>query len=192
MKDREKDCNCCKGWARYVCSLLCALVALAQQRQQRVESSDIAYRGEGFQRMPGCDMRAHYDQLQAMGDALGYAAQKVQSGFIEQRAQHQRNAGAHLQGDENASAQRAVHRARAAEMWSNYWYGVFQGVRGFLRALEGNTSELHQIEQDMLKRIDWDAQRPHFVVPGFEDVRLEDQHLPGDEPVGEASNAPVG
>jgi hypothetical protein len=61
-----------------------------------------------------------------------------------------------------------------------YWYGVFQGYRGLLRALEGNVGELEESEREMLERIDWTAAVPHFVVPGFEHVKLEDQHLPGE------------
>lgn len=116
----------------------------------------IAYRGEGHAIQPGCTLKAHYAQVQAVCDALGFAAQQLQAHGVEV----------------------------GNDSMINYWYGVFQGYRGLLRALEGNTGELEQVEQDMLARIDWDAEVPHFVVPGFEHVSLQDQHLPGEGQAG--------
>lgn len=165
------------------CSIMCALVTLAQREHARrtSESSDIAYRGEGYVRMPGCDMRAHYAQLQAMCDALGYAAQKLQSESAERTERAYRQAGMRLARLQQRDAYAAADEAISHRLKANYWYGVFQGLRGLLRALEGNTGELHEYEKEMLLRINWDADPPHFTVPGFEHVKLEDQYVPGAE-----------
>lgn len=139
----------------------------------------VAYRGEGHVIQPGCTMQAHYAQIQAMCDAMGFAAQRQQAGFIEKYTNIMAAAadGTWAKLGFTDSKQCLVAAVRADQL-SHYWYGVFQGYRGLLRALEGNVGELHAVEREMLDRIDWDT--PHFVVPGFEHVKLEDQHLPGE------------
>lgn len=216
MRDRDKECSCCRGWARFpfncntcgklvhrtdenwvrfdimhqdrvgqgtvqTCSVMCALVTLATALQGSTESRIGAYRGEGYTLMPGCHMRAHYDQIQALGDALGFAAQEQQADEIHKSEIHERRAGHLLSQFDQRDAYQAAHAAQEALKRADYAYGMFQGYRTLLRALEGNTGELTPREQELLQCIDWDAERPHFRVPGFEHVRLADQVLPGSE-----------
>jgi hypothetical protein len=173
------------------CSMRCALFVLASIDEKSRAESPIAYRSEGYTLMPGCHMRAHYDQIQALCDALGFAAQEQQGAEVQKVEQHQRRAGKLLADFDQRDAYTAARAAHEAEKRAEYQYGLFQGYRGLLRALEGNTGELTPREQELMQRIDWDAERPHFRVPGFDHVRIEDQHLPG-EGSGEAAHAANG
>ena len=96
------------------------------------------YRGQGYARGEGCKLPAHYTELQALCDALGYAAQQEMAEAIEQ-------------GDELA-------RERA--------YGKWLGLRGLLRAIEARQDEWTPAEVAMLHRIDWS--REQFRFPGIE------------------------
>lgn len=96
------------------------------------------YRGQGYTRGPGCLLPAHYGELQALCDALGYAAQQEMAAAIER-------------GD-------AVGREHA--------YGKWLGLRGILRAVEGRIDEWTPDERAMLALIDWS--RPQFRFPGIE------------------------
>ncbi len=97
------------------------------------------YRGHGFVRAENCRLPAHYPEIQAICDALGYAAQQEMAAAIES-------------GDE-------IGRAHA--------YGKWLALRGILRAIEGRLDEWLPEELDMLRRIDWS--RPQFRFPGIEE-----------------------
>jgi hypothetical protein len=86
-----------------------------------------------------CTLRAHYAELQALCDALGYAAQQEMAEAIER-------------GD-------AGGRELA--------YGKWLGLRGVLRAVEARLDEWTPTERRMLERIDWEQER--FRFPGLED-----------------------
>jgi hypothetical protein len=96
------------------------------------------YRGQGYVRGEGCLLPAHYPELQALCDALGYAAQQEMAEAVEC-------------GDE-------VGRERA--------YGKWLGLRGILRAIEGRIDEWTPGERTMLGLIDWS--KPQFRFPGIE------------------------
>jgi hypothetical protein len=96
------------------------------------------YRGQGYSRGEGCRLPAHYLELQALVDALSFAAQTEMAAAIEQ-------------GD-------APGRERA--------YGKWLGLRAILRAVEGRLDEWTPAEWAMLERIDWD--REQFRFPGLE------------------------
>ena len=104
------------------------------------------YRGQGFVRGEGCRLPAHYTEVQAICDALGYAAQREMTAAIER-------------GD-------AVARERA--------YGKWLALRGMLRAIEARQDEWTPEERAMLALIDWT--RPQFRFPGIEgfDVPLRE------------------
>ncbi len=53
-------------------------------------------------------------------------------------------------------------------------YGKWLGLRGILRAIEARPDEWTATEQQMLERIDWEAER--FRFPGIEafDVELSE------------------
>ena len=104
------------------------------------------YRGQGYVRGPGCRMPAHYTELQALCDALGYAAQLEMAAAIER-------------GEE-------LGRERA--------YGKWLALRGILRAIEARQDEWTPDERAMLERIDWS--REQFRFPGIEafDVRASE------------------
>ncbi len=89
-------------------------------------------------RAAGCALPAHYSELQALCDALGYAAQQEMAEAIER-------------GDD-------VGRERA--------YGKWLALRGVLRAIEARGDEWTPAELAMLERIDW--QREQFRFPGIE------------------------
>ena len=105
-----------------------------------------SYRGQGYVRGEGCLLPAHYTELQALCDALGYAAQQEMAEAIE----------------------RGDSLAREAA------YGKWLGVRGLLRALEVREDEWTPVERAMLARIDW--ARRQFRFPGIEafDVPLRE------------------
>ena len=96
------------------------------------------YRGQGFVRGDGCLLPAHYLEVQALCDALGYAAQREMARAIER-------------GDPLA-------RERA--------YGKWLALRGMLRAIEARQDEWTPEEKAMLALIDWT--RPQFRFPGIE------------------------
>ena len=96
------------------------------------------YRGHGYARGKGCKLPAHYTEVQALCDALGYAAQQEMAEAIER-------------GD-------AVGRERA--------YGKWLALRGILRAVEARQDEWTPGEVAMLARIDWT--REQFRFPGIE------------------------
>jgi hypothetical protein len=96
------------------------------------------YRGQGHVRGEGCKLPAHYRELQALCDALGYAAQQEMAEAI-------------------ASGDSAV-RERA--------YGKWLAYRGVLRAVEARQDEWTANERAMLERIDWT--REQFRFPGIE------------------------
>ena len=96
------------------------------------------YRGQNHVRGEGCKLPAHYTELQAVCDALGYAAQCEMAQAIES-------------GDGFA-------RERA--------YGKWLALRGVLRALEARLDEWTAAERAMLERIDWS--REQFRFPGIE------------------------
>jgi hypothetical protein len=107
------------------------------------------YRGEGHKPKRGCKLIAHYKELQVYCDALGWAAQQRQARFLEQ--------------DDLEKA--------------NYWYGIFQGLRTVLRAVEGNIGELTPEEQQALTQIDWS--KPQFQFPGIEEFHNATPSEPG-------------
>ncbi len=96
------------------------------------------YRGHGYVRADGCRLPAHYLELQALCDALSYAAQ------LEM--------GEAIRRNDVAARERA--------------YGKWLGLRGILRAIEGRVDEWTPAEGDMLARIDW--QREQFRFPGID------------------------
>jgi hypothetical protein len=96
------------------------------------------YAGGGFVRGDGCRLPAHYLELQALVDALSYAAQQEMSDAIRR--------------EDDLAGERA--------------YGKWLGLRGLLRAIEGRTDEWLPGELAMLERIDW--QREQFRFPGIE------------------------
>jgi hypothetical protein len=96
------------------------------------------YRGQGYVRDNGCLLPAHYTEIQAICDALSYAAQQEMAEAIEQ-------------GD-------TLGRERA--------YGKWLGLRGILRAIEARQDEWTPAERAMLARIDWT--REQFRFPGLE------------------------
>ena len=96
------------------------------------------YRGHGYQRGENCLVPAHYPELQALVDALSFAAQSEMAEAIDR-------------GDE-------IARERA--------YGKWLGLRAILRAVEGRLDEWTPAERAMLERIDW--QREQFRFPGIE------------------------
>jgi hypothetical protein len=100
------------------------------------------YRGQGHLRGEGCTLPAHYRELQALCDALGYAAQQEMAEAIER-------------GD---SAVRELA------------YGKWLAYRGILRAVEGRQDEWTANERAMLKRIDWT--REQFRFPGIEQFEV--------------------
>ena len=97
-----------------------------------------SYRGQGYTRGESCLLPAHYTELQALCDALGFAAQQEMAEAIER-------------GD-------AAARERA--------YGKWLALRGVLRAIEARGDEWTPAERAMLERIDW--QREQFRFPGIE------------------------
>ena|SRR5918997_3234403 len=97
-----------------------------------------SYRGEGYVRGGDCRLPAHYREIQAICDALGYAAQQEMADAVEQ-------------GD-------AMARERA--------YGKWLALRGMLRAVEARGDEWTPAERAMLERIDWT--REQFRFPGIE------------------------
>jgi hypothetical protein len=96
------------------------------------------YRGQGYARADGCGLPAHYTEIQALCDALGFAAQQELAEAIER-------------GDEPG-------RERA--------YGKWLALRGILRAVEARQDEWTPAERAMLARIDWS--REQFRFPGIE------------------------
>jgi hypothetical protein len=96
------------------------------------------YRGQGYQRGEGCRLPAHYLELQAICDALSFAAQLEMAEALQRR--------------DSPARERA--------------YGKWLACRGILRAIEGRTDEWTPLEYDMLARIDW--QREQFRFPGIE------------------------
>ncbi len=96
------------------------------------------YQGGGFVRGADCVLPAHYLELQAICDALSYAAQQEMADAIKLADSHARE--------------------RA--------YGKWLGVRGLLRAIEGRTDEWTSGELEMLVRID--TNREQFRFPGIE------------------------
>ena len=94
--------------------------------------------GGPYSRGAGCALPAHYAELQALCDALSYAAQQEMAAAIEA-------------GDD-------IARERA--------YGKWLGLRGILRAIEARPDEWTPEEWRMLERIDW--QREQFRFPGLE------------------------
>ena len=97
-----------------------------------------SYRGEGYTRGEGCLLPAHYAELQALCDALGYAAQQEMAWAAER-------------GDDAAR---------------EHAYGKWLGLRGILRAVEGRMDEWTPQEREMLALIDWST--PRFRFPGIE------------------------
>ncbi|HLG72318.1 MAG TPA: hypothetical protein VK009_18015 [Chloroflexota bacterium] len=95
------------------------------------------YRGHGYVRGDGCQLPAHYAEMQALCDALSFAAQ--------------------LEMTEAIRREDALGRERA--------YGKWLALRGVLRALEGRVDEWTSVEKDMLALIDWD--REQFRFPGI-------------------------
>ena len=96
------------------------------------------YSGGGFVRGDGCRLPAHYLEVQALCDALSYAAQVEMADAI-------------ASGDD-------LRRERA--------YGKWLALRGMLRAVEARQDEWTASELAMLGRIDW--QREQFRFPGIE------------------------
>ena len=85
-----------------------------------------------------CGLPAHYAELQALCDALGYAAQQEMAEAIER-------------GDE-----------RGRELA----YGKWLGLRGVLRAIEARMDEWTPTERQMLERINWEQEQ--FRFPGLD------------------------
>lgn len=96
------------------------------------------YRGRGFVRGDGCALPAHYSELQAICDALSFAAQREMAEAIER---------------EDGEA-----RERA--------YGKWLAYRSMLRVIEAREDEWTAEERAMLGRIDWTRER--FLFPGYE------------------------
>ncbi len=96
------------------------------------------YRGHGYSRGIGCALPAHYAEIQAICDALGYAAQQEMAQAIEQ--------------DDPLARERA--------------YGKWLALRGILRAIEARADEWTPGERAMLELIDWS--REQFRFPGIE------------------------
>lgn len=96
------------------------------------------YRGGGFVRGEGCALPAHYLELQAICDALSFAAQQEMAEAVER--------------------QDALARECA--------YGKWLAYRGILRVVEAREDEWTPAERAMLERIDWDHER--FLFPGRE------------------------
>ncbi|GEM_PF-5875815 len=96
------------------------------------------YRGQGYVRGEGCLLPAHYTELQALCDALSFAAQLEMAEAIE------------------ASDECRSERA----------YGKWLALRGILRAIEGRQDEWTPVECEMLALIDWERER--FQFPGHE------------------------
>ena len=96
------------------------------------------YRGQGYARGEGCRLPAHYTELQAICDALSFAAQQEMAEAIER--------------DDLVGRERA--------------YGKWLGLRGILRAIEARQDEWTPAEWTMLARIDWN--REQFRFPGIE------------------------
>jgi len=96
------------------------------------------YRGQGYVRGEGCLLPAHYLEMQALVDALSFAAQTEMAAAIE--------------------VDDALARERA--------YGKWLGLRAILRAIEGRLDEWTPDERAMLERIDWE--REQFRFPGIE------------------------
>ena len=86
----------------------------------------------------GCALPAHYLELQALVDALGYAAQAEMAEAIE----------------------------RADELARERAFGKWLGLRGLMRAVEARMDEWSPLERAMLERIDW--AREQFRFPGVE------------------------
>jgi hypothetical protein len=97
-----------------------------------------SYRGQGYARGAECRLPAHYSELQAICDALGFAAQQEMAEAIER--------------------QDSVARERA--------YGKWLALRGILRAVEARQDEWTPAERAMLEHIDWS--REQFRFPGIE------------------------
>ena len=104
------------------------------------------YRGQGYTRQQGCVLPAHYREVQAICDALGYAAQQEMAESIER-------------GD-------ALGRERA--------YGKWLGVRGLLRAIEARLDEWSPREYEMLQLIDWSKEQFQFPGKSTFDVPLSE------------------
>ncbi len=100
------------------------------------------YRGQGYARGDGCTLPAHYAELQALCDALGYAAQQEMAEAIER--------------DDSVARERA--------------YGKWLALRGILRAIEARQDEWTPAERAMLERIDWT--REQFRFPGIEQFEV--------------------
>ena len=101
------------------------------------------FAGGPFARRVGCALPAHYAELQALCDALGYAAQTEMAEAIQR-------------GDTPA-------RELA--------YGKWLGVRGILRAIEARSDEWTPREKEMLARIRWPTEQ--FRFPGIEAFDVE-------------------
>ena len=97
-----------------------------------------SYRGQGYVRGPECRLPAHYTEIQALCDALGYAAQPEMAEALER--------------DDEVGRERA--------------YGKWLALRGILRAVEARQDEWTPGELAMLARIDW--AREQFRFPGIE------------------------
>lgn len=100
------------------------------------------YRGTGYVRGPECRLPAHYLEIQAICDALGYAA--------------------HMELAEAIAADDDLGRERANGKWL--------ALRGILRAVEARLDEWTPAEWAMLARIDWS--RPQFRFPGIESYEV--------------------
>jgi hypothetical protein len=101
------------------------------------------FSGGPFTRGVGCALPAHYAEVQALCDALGYAAQREMAEAIQR-------------GDSEG-------RELA--------YGKWLGIRGILRAVEARADEWTAREREMLARIDWPTEQ--FRFPGIEDFDVE-------------------
>ena len=97
-----------------------------------------SYRGQGYLRGLECRLPAHYTEIQAICDALGFAAQQEMAAAIER--------------DDPVARERA--------------YGKWLALRGVLRAVEARADEWTPHERAMLERIDWS--REQFRFPGIE------------------------
>jgi hypothetical protein len=100
------------------------------------------YQGGGFVRGESCALPAHYLELQAICDALGFAAQQEMAVAVEV-------------ADE-------LGRERA--------FGKWLALRGIMRAVEGRLDEWSAAERQMLERIDWT--REQFRFPGIESFEV--------------------
>jgi hypothetical protein len=101
------------------------------------------YRGQGYSRHEGCLLPAHYLELQALVDALSFAAQSEMASAI--------------------AVDDPLARERA--------YGKWLGLRAILRAVEGRLDEWTPAEWSMLERIDWS--REQFRFPGLERIESQ-------------------